>query len=175
MTSAPPPSRRRLRTEWIAAAVAVLALVVSVLSLMQSRDASNKAQRQAEREQAVKVSFIRQPNADGTETLSIANHGHLPIHDITLTFPGGDYIDVGSMDGCTVWWVTPLSLVAPTGESAGLGEPSRLYFTDVADPAKSWLIEDKGPKEPSPPQNRKHDVKPTFLAGMQSSQIEHCG
>ncbi|MER5277095.1 hypothetical protein ABT025_15210 [Streptomyces sp. NPDC002809] len=174
MTSAPPP-RRRLRTEWIAAAVAVLALVVSVLSLMQSRDASEKAQRQAEREQAVKVSFIRQSNADGTETLSIANHGHLPIHDITLTFPQGDYMDVGSMDGCTVWWVTPLSQVTTAGETVSLDEPSRLYFTDVANPSKSWLIEDKGPKEPDSRQNRERNVKPTFLAGMQTSQIQHCG
>ncbi|WP_406449464.1 hypothetical protein OG782_10110 [Streptomyces sp. NBC_00876] len=121
MAPAEPPPRRRLRTERIAAAVAVPALVVSALSLMQARDASNKAQRQADREQAVRNSFIRQSNADGTETLSIANHGHLPIHDITLTFPDGDCIDVGAMDGCTVRWVTPLT---DAGTGSGTSRPS---------------------------------------------------
>jgi hypothetical protein len=168
------PARRGSASDWFAGAVAAVALIVSFVSLLQSCDATNNAQKLEKREQASHVTFTRSPNGDGTETLSISNQSQLIIHEIVLSFPeDGSYIKVGSLEGCKVWRLTPLKGSDANGAPVSLDEPSRLDFIDAGEPPHEWTILAAAAMEQESKPDMQNDLTNVFYGTV--DELEHCG
>lgn len=140
------PVRKTLRrwirasvTDWFSVIIAGVAAFVSLISLQQSRQAQDAAQRAQERERAMRVGFFTQPSLQPPK-LYVVNRNFFDIRDATITFEEGYHLKVGVVPACAIWSLVGYS---PPNSTWTLPFPARLDFADADDPPGHWTVDDK--------------------------------
>ncbi|NBE50747.1 hypothetical protein [Streptomyces boluensis] len=172
-----PPGQQRQAgrswADWITVAVAVLALVVSLVSFNHSRQAAKDANEAKKHEDAIKVGFWRQDYAN-PQVLHVINRNSFDLEDVTVRFKDGYFIKVGLVPSCQTWTLAGFDIPGEQPNSPyTLKFPARLDFKDQESPRNTWTITDKPPqRQKTPPslpsdkdlteQFRTHMVGPYF-------------
>ncbi|MFJ9615033.1 hypothetical protein [Streptomyces noursei] len=150
----PNGSRRTSSRDWITTLIAGAAVIVSIVSLNQSRDAQNAARQTREHERAANVGFFTQPRLQPPH-MYIANRNSFDIKDVTITFGDGSYDVVGVVPACSIWHLVNFSENV-NGSNYSLAFPARVNFTDEEDPPGYWGVDEQDrvqhmKEKPSPP------------------------
>ncbi|WP_097910025.1 MULTISPECIES: hypothetical protein [unclassified Streptomyces] len=153
--------------DWLSVAVAALALVISLLSYQQARNAEKTAREAEQRGGATKVGFWRQDYAN-PQALHIVNRNPFDIDDVTITFKDGYYLKVGLVPACQGWTLAGYSSPAEEGGTYTAPFPARLDFRDQESPPGRWTIDDQPPhrQEKPPPLPPKKDATAAFRANI---------
>ncbi|MGD3112433.1 hypothetical protein [Streptomyces sp. YGL11-2] len=150
----PDGSRRSPARDWLSTLIAGGAVLVSIVSLSQSRDAQKAAQQAQQRERAANVGFFSQAGLQPPH-MYIVNRNPFDIKDVTISFGDGSYHAVGVVPACSIWHLTNFTENV-NGSNYTLRFPANLNFTDEDDPPGHWVVDSQDRVQqmkgkPSPP------------------------